>query len=164
MPVSQRSGFAAALLLALSLAAFPAVAAKPAKAAKPAAKGSKSPVMLSGTDLRWVKSPGSPGVSMAPLWGEVARGPYRVMMKSESGKEHPLHAHTNDVRIVIVSGAFFLGKDGASARDYGPGSYLVVPAGMKHVSGCRAGADCVAFQEGDAAFDTIPVSEKAAEK
>jgi hypothetical protein len=156
MPISQRCAAAAALLLASS-----ALAASPAKGGKPSAKSNKSPYMLSGTDIRWVKDRQVKGVSTVPLWGDMTRGPYRAMVKFDAGEEHPLHSHTNDLRLVVVSGGFFVGKDALSAKDYGPGSYLVLPGGTKHVSGCRVGTDCVVFQEGEAKFDMIPA---AAEK
>lgn len=53
------------------------------------------------------------------------------------------------------------GVDPASARDFGPGSIVLMPANWVHVSGCRAGSECVFYQEGKGRFDFKPVAAKA---
>jgi hypothetical protein len=44
---------------------------------------------------------------------------------------------------------------------FGPGSYVLVPAGTEHTSGCDKSGPCTIFQEGDGAFDMKPVATAA---
>jgi len=60
---------------------------------------------------------------------------------------------------VIISGVWYTGADSASARDFGPGSIVVMPANWVHVSGCRSGSDCVFYQERKGKFDFKPAAE-----
>jgi hypothetical protein len=65
---------------------------------------------------------------------------------------------------VIISGVWYTGPDAASARDFGPGSIVLMPANWVHVSGCRAGSDCVFYQEGKGKFDFKPAAEVPASR
>jgi hypothetical protein len=65
---------------------------------------------------------------------------------------------------VIISGVWYTGADGTSARDFGPGSVVVMPANWVHVSGCRSGSDCVFYQEGKDKFDFKPAVEVPADR
>jgi hypothetical protein len=56
-----------------------------------------------------------------------------------------------------------LGAALASARGFGPGSVVMMPADRVHVSGCRAGSDCVFYQEGKGKFDFKPAVAKASD-
>ena len=62
---------------------------------------------------------------------------------------------------VIISGVWYTGADEASAKDFGPGSVVLMPADWVHVSGCRPGSECVFYQEGEGRFDFKPVTAKA---
>ena len=64
------------------------------------------------------------------------------------------------IKNVVISGVWYTGKDAASARDFGPGSVVVMPADWVHVSGCRAGSECVLYQEGKGKFDFKPAELK----
>jgi hypothetical protein len=65
---------------------------------------------------------------------------------------------------VIISGVWYTGADAASAKDFGAGSIVVMPANWAHVSGCRAGSECVFYQEGKGKFDYKPAAEGSADK
>jgi len=62
---------------------------------------------------------------------------------------------------VIISGVWYTGADIPSARDFGPGSVIVMPANWVHVSGCRAGSECLFYQEGNGKFDFLPAADAA---
>jgi len=68
-------------------------------------------------------------------------------------------SHSSRLKNVIISGANTGTTDAASAKDFGPGSIVVMPANWKHVSGCRAGSDCVFYQEGKDKFDFKAATE-----
>lgn len=59
---------------------------------------------------------------------------------------------------MIISGVWYTGADAASAKDFGPGSVVVMPANWPHVSGSRPGSECMFYQEGKGKFDFKPVA------
>ena len=63
---------------------------------------------------------------------------------------------------MIISGVWYTGPDAASAKDFGPGSVVIMPANWVHVSGCRSGSACVFFQEEK--FDFVPAAGANTEK
>jgi len=124
-----------------------------ARPAAPEAKGGQTPLMVSFTDLRWTELPERKGMQFAVLSGDPRKGAYTQMRKVPAGTDNPLHTHSSELKNVIISGVWYTGAEGASARDFGPGSIVMMPANWVHVSGCRAGSDCVFYQEGKGRFD-----------
>jgi len=47
---------------------------------------------------------------------------------------------------------------------FGPGSVVVMPGDWMHVSGCRAGTDCLFYQEGKGKFDFKPAADHSRNK
>ena len=113
----------------------------------------RTPFMVSFTDLKWVELPQRKGMQFAILSGDPKSGPYTQIRKVLAGTDNELHSHSSEIKNVIISGVWYTGSDAASARDFGPGSVIVMPSEWVHVSGCRAGADCVLYQEGKGKFD-----------
>ena len=101
-----------------------------------------------------------PGVKIAKLWGDMDKGAHGCLVKCDPGSNHPLHYHTNDVKAVVLSGTWWYTPEGGSETKMGPGSYLLIPGGVRHASGSTADGECTIFQEGSAKFDLIPISEK----
>ena len=114
---------------------------------------SKAPCMVSFADLKWVELPERKGMQFAVLTGDPKIGQIR---KVPAGADNPLHSHSSEIKNVIISGVWYTGKDAASAKDFGPGSVVMMPADWVHVSGCRSGSDCVFYQEGKGKFDFKP--------
>src|SRR5215470_1813872 len=125
---------------------------------------SATPFMVSFTDLRWVELPERKGMQFAILSGDPKTGPYTQMRKVRAGTDNGLHSHSSEIKNVIISGVWYTGSDAASARDFGPGSVIVMPADWVHVSRCRAGSDCVFYQEGNGKFDFKPAAEQPRSK
>jgi len=123
-----------------------------------AAAESKAPVMVTFAELKWRELPERKGTQFAVLSGDPRVGSYTQMRRVPGGTDVPLHAHSSEITNVIISGVFYMGADVASARDLGPGSVVVLPANWVHVSGCRAGGDCVFYQEGKGKFDYKPIA------
>ena len=115
------------------------------KSSKPSAVANETgmPVMISPTDMKWADLPQRKGMQMAVLTGDPMNREYTQMRKVPAGTDNPLHSHSNELKNVIISGVWYTGKDEASARDFGPGSVIVMPGNWVHVSGCRPGSDCV---------------------
>jgi quercetin dioxygenase-like cupin family protein len=124
----------------------------------------KAPVMVSFADLKWTELPERKGMQFAVLSGDPKKGEYTQMRKVPAGTENPLHSHSSELKNVIISGIWYTGVDAASAKDFGPGSVVMMPANWVHVSGCRAGSDCVFYQEGKGKFDFKPAATPPAGK
>lgn len=132
-----------------------AISAQQDKTQAPTAQGdsAKMPLMISLDDMTWTALPERPGMQFAVLSGNPSSGPYTQMRKVPAGTDNPLHSHSNEIKNVIIKGVWYTGVDTASAKDFGPGSIVVMPGNWVHVSGCRAGAECVFYQEGKGKFD-----------
>jgi quercetin dioxygenase-like cupin family protein len=123
-----------------------------------AAKENSTPLMVSFADLTWTELPERKGMQFAVLSGDPKAGAYTQMRKVPAGTDNPLHSHSSALKNVIISGVWYSGADAASARDFGPGSIVVMPANWVHVSGCRSGSDSVFYQEGKGKFDFLPAA------
>jgi quercetin dioxygenase-like cupin family protein len=119
---------------------------------------SKTPLMVSFTDLKWVELSERKGMQFAALSGDPKTGPYTQIRKVPAGTDNPLHSHSSEIKNVIISGVWYTGANAASAKDFGPGSVVMMPADWVHVSGCRPGSECVFYQEGKGKFDFKPAA------
>jgi anti-sigma factor ChrR (cupin superfamily) len=162
-----------ALILATTLAATAAFAddaAKPAEAAaKPAAAAAKpkkamAPMEIPAADVKWGEMKDSGGIMFAALTGDSSKGPFTAFVKFPAGMMQPQHTHTANVKVVVISGTLMGGADAASAKEFAPGSFRLVPSGWKHMTGCKAGADCVVFIDASAKFDQVPTEAPKAEE
>ena len=124
----------------------------------------KAPIMVSFTDLKWVELPERKGMQFAVLSGDPKTGAYTQIRKVPAGTDNPLHSHSSEIKNVIISGVWYTGRDTVSAKDFGPGSVVVMPGDWMHVSGCRAGTDCVFYQEGKGKFDFKPAADQSRNK
>jgi len=122
---------------------------------------SKQPLMISFTDLNWVELPERKGMQFAVLSGDPKTGAYTQIRKVSAGTDNPLHSHSSEITNVIISGVWYTGPNSTSARDFGPGSVITMPADWMHVSGCRPGTQCVLYQEGKGKFDFKPAPASA---
>ena len=119
---------------------------------------SKAPFMVSFTDLKWVELPERKGMQFAVLTGDPKIGAYTQIRKVPGGTDNPLHSHSSEIKNVIISGVWYTGADAASAKDFGPGSVVMMPTDWVHVSGCRSGSDCVFYQDGKGKFNFKPAA------
>ena len=130
---------------------------------KPTAKREGSePLMVSYAELKWIELPEVKGTQFAVLSGDPKTGPYTQMRRIPAGTDNPLHTHSSRIKNVIIQGVLYTGVSMAAARDFGPGSVIVMPADWVHVSGCRPGSDCVFYQEGKGKFDYHPAPDSTA--
>ncbi|HZA34200.1 MAG TPA: DUF4437 domain-containing protein [Vicinamibacterales bacterium] len=149
----------ATLAAAVSLWAA-AFAQEPVKPRASAQQGDIAPLMVSFADLKWTELPERKGMQFAVLSGDPTKGEYTQMRKVPAGTDNPLHAHSSELKNVIISGVWYTGADATSARDFGPGSVVMMPANWVHASGCRGGADCVFYQDGRGRFDFKPAEKQ----
>jgi quercetin dioxygenase-like cupin family protein len=100
-----------------------------------------------------------PGVVKAILWGNDKKGPYGALTRFKAGTSHALHTHSNDLKLIVISGHYIYGKEGEAPVALGPGSYLLEPGGTRHTSGCDKDADVLFFESSNKGFDIHFVEE-----
>jgi beta-alanine degradation protein BauB len=111
---------------------------------------------LVGVDeLKWVDVPNTP-VKIATVKGDSAKGAHVSFMKLPGGFQAPLHSHTADHHVAVVSGTLVLTPEGGTAKRLGPGSWFEFTGKKKHLTACEAGADCVLFEVSSAPWDLVP--------
>lgn len=160
MKVKHVLAVAVSFVWAAAALAQAASEAKP-MAAKKAGGGSASRlVQMPEADLKWMDldPKGAPGVKIADVWGDHTKGAYGAFIKFPAGFAAPLHTHTNDLKIVVVSGTFVQAPEGKPEFRLGPGSYEMQPGGnYKHTTACDKASECVIFSQGGGKFDFKPV-------
>lgn len=118
--------------------------------------GEKKAVAWAAGDVKWVESPAMKGLSIATLWGDPSQGAYGVFKKVPGGSDLGWHTHSSDQKVVGIAGTFDFQIDGQDPKVLSTGSYVFMPGGVKHSAKCRAGADCVYFEESQGKSDYIP--------
>jgi hypothetical protein len=114
----------------------------PSAAATSTSPASSEHRVIKPSDLKWSEAPpGLPaGGKMAVLNGDPTQaGPFTVRLKAPAGYKVMPHTHPSAERLTIISGNFRVGMgekfDKATMQEMGPGSYVVLPAGMAHFAG-----------------------------
>ncbi len=125
-----------------------------AQAQKASSTGTKPVIYVAADQANFKPSPMA-GVSMAVLWGDPDKGAHGTFTKFVPGSDAGMHIHTNDVRLVVIKGAY-LYKDEAGEKRVGAGDFLRVPGGHKHWSGGDKTEGAVFYEEGSGKFDVIP--------
>ena len=148
--------FSISVILAAPVLAQTSGAAKASKAPQAASQ----PVFTPAADLKWtdLDPKGAPGVKVATLWGDYAKGAFGAYFKLPAGFAAPLHTHTNAMKVVFISGTYIQAPEGKSEVRLGPGSYMMQPGGnYRHTTSCDKASDCVFFVESSGKFDLKPV-------
>jgi quercetin dioxygenase-like cupin family protein len=128
-----------------------------------AKSGAKNFVVWPAADLKWAALPDAPpGPMIAVISGDPAKGAYTGIEKFPAGFSAPLHTHSSDHKVVVISGTWIHGEEGKPEVKLGPGSYLFQPANKKHTTGCDAAAECVFFLDSSGKFDIKMAEEKKA--
>jgi quercetin dioxygenase-like cupin family protein len=129
------------------------------------AKGGKHFIVKSAADMTFAGLPGGPpGPVLSPLWGDPTKGAYGAIEKFPAGFSAPLHSHSADHKVVVISGTWIHGEPGKSEVRIPAGSYLFQPANQKHTTACDAASECVFFIESSQKFDLKLADEKKAAK
>jgi beta-alanine degradation protein BauB len=151
-------------LVAVAVVLFaPAALAEEAKAGAPKAKPAAMAATLvtkTPDELKWVANPANADVSMAVVWGDPAKGAHGAFHKFKPGFDAGLHSHSSDMKIAVISGTMIAAAEGGPEKKLGPGSYEYQPHGVKHVTKCDTGSECVIFVVASGKFDLTPAEEK----
>ncbi len=126
--------------------------------------GAKKAVIMPAGDLKWVDLDpnGAPGVKSVDVWGDHTKSAYGGFTKFPAGFSAPLHTHTHDMKLVVLSGTFIHTPEGKPEVRLGPGSYLMQPGGnYRHSTACDKASECLVFIESTGAFDLKPAEAPA---
>ena len=123
------------------------------------ASGGGQPIFERSGDLIWTElNPAFPGIRIVDVWGDHAKSGYGAFLEFPAGFLSPLHTHTDDIKIVVISGTYTQAPEGKETVRLGPGSYAFQPGGSyKHISGCDKASKCLLFIESTGPFDLMPV-------
>jgi anti-sigma factor ChrR (cupin superfamily) len=154
-------------LLISAVLASPVLAQSPgeAKATSAPKTSASQPIFLAASDVKWtdLDPKGAPGVKVADLWGNHAKGAFGAFIKLPAGFVTPLHTHTHAMKVVFLSGTYIQAPEGKPEVRLGPGSYMMQPGGnYRHTTSCDKAAECVFFVESSGAFDLKPVETQKA--
>jgi len=119
-------------------------------------KMAKAPLFIPAAELKWsdLDPKGAPGVKVADLWGDHRSGAFGALFKLPAGFAVPLHTHSYDMKVVIISGTYIQTPEGKPAFRLSAGSYLMQPGGdYRHATSCDAASECLFFVESKGAFD-----------
>ena len=123
------------------------------------AKGQGKAVTTPQASLEW-RDTGIPGVSAAAVQGDMAKGPSHFYLKYAAGLVTPVHHHSPDHYVTVVSGNLVLILDGTEHR-LSPGSYFAFTGKAKHAARVEGNEACVMFVDARGPWDVVP--EKTAE-
>ena len=111
-------------------------------------------IVVARGDVTW--TPGAiPGVSTAAVDGDMAKGASHFYLKYASGLVTPMHHHSADHYVTLVSGNLTLVADGKEHK-LTPGSYFALTGKAPHAAKCEGSEDCVMFVDARAAWDVVP--------
>ncbi len=145
---ARNLGLAASFVMVVVLAQGSGVA-------KPRA-GSSKPIFVPASDLKWIDldPKGAPGVKIADVWGDHAKGGFGAFIQLPAGFTVPLHTHTHAMKVAFVSGTYIQAPEGKPEVRLGPGSYMMQPGGnYRHTTSCDKASECVFFVESNGKFD-----------
>jgi Domain of unknown function (DUF4437) len=102
------------------------------------------------------------GPMIVDIWGDSASGPHGRFWKFPGGFASPAHTHAVDYHAVVIKGtAMNYAPDDKAPTEMGPGSYWMQPAGMPHITACKAGAECLVYTYTVGKFDFTPAGDAA---
>jgi quercetin dioxygenase-like cupin family protein len=116
---------AVAFVLALSL---------PAGAAEPALRRAR--------DLKWADFPAVKGASRAPLTTGAATDGEGALYRLPINLPLTREAIPTGSRVLVLRGAIGVEVGGRELGEFGPGSFVAIPAGAKHVLTASAAGEC----------------------
>jgi hypothetical protein len=135
------------MLVAVAAGLFAATAFLLAAVRPAVAADGRTPVVVPADKLDWKDNPALPGMKIAVLWGDPRTGPYAAVKRVPAGTVLGLHTHSQDQKTVMISGVMELTIGAGDRQDMTAGSYAFIPGNVGHVAACKAGADCVYFEE-----------------
>lgn len=105
-------------------------------------------------NAKFISVPGVPAcTTIAPLHGDMGKGPATLMVRMKAGCMVPYHWHTPSEELVVLQGAPLAQMRGERPVVLQVGSYSQLPSRHDHRFRCTSKSDCLIFLAADAAFD-----------
>ena len=147
---------------ALAIAAVAAVVATlgvAARADDSMMSSGMKPVIFTPSTVKWVAGTGEfKGLTVAWLSGNpTSGGPWTVRLKAPAGAKFGVHHHNDTEMVTVISGTFAAAigdtfEDG-KLMNLPAGSFVVIPAGVKHFAMART--DCIIQLSGTKPFAMV---------
>lgn len=113
-------------------------------------------------DVKWMPA-GVPLVSIAAVEGDMKKGASHFFLKYDAGLVTPLHHHTADHYVTVVSGTLALTVDGKETT-LGPGSFFALVNKAPHIARVVGDAPAVMMIDARAPWDLVPEAAQEAKK
>lgn len=110
-------------------------------------------IVVSKADLKW-KAMGNAGVAAAAVSGDMDKGPCRFFLKYPAGLVTPLHHHTANHHVTVISGSLTLTVDGKEHR-LGPGAYFMLGDRAPHIAKVEGAEEAVMFIQAEGPWDVV---------
>jgi len=117
------------------------------------------PVIFTPSTVKWEAGTGEfKGLTVAWMSGDPTKaGPWTVRLKAPAGAKFLVHYHDATEMVTVISGTFAaaIGDkfDASKLMALPAGSYVVIPAGMKHYA--MAKTDCIVQLSGTKPFAMV---------
>ena len=126
------------------------------------AQGSGKLVVTPQSAVKWT-SAGIPGVSIAPVDGDPTKGAAHFFLKYDPGLVTPVHHHSPDHYVTVVSGTLTLTVDGKESR-LGPGSFFALVGQKPHAARVEGQEPAVMSIDARGTWDVVPEAAQAPTK
>lgn len=141
------------MIIALSLLAATAYGKGKADM-KMKSKGAEA-VIIEAKDMKWTAVEGFQGVQTSVIEGDATKGSHHAYMKFDSGFSAPLHHHSSDHFVTVITGTVILNVDGMERR-LPPGSFFSFKNKKMHTTACAPGTECLLFTDVRGKWDVVP--------
>jgi len=135
------------------LASLFAVAALAAVVSFAFADSPSKSVVTPVASVTWTPA-GVPGVSIAAVEGDMAKGPSHFFLKYDAGFVAPMHHHSPDHYVTVVSGTLLLTVDGKENR-LAPGSFFALVNKAPHAARVEGKEAAVMFVDARGPWDVV---------
>ena len=127
------------------------------------AKKATGAILVPAADVKWTDVPNMAGLQMFAVEGDPSKGPSHFFVKFVAGFAAPLHHHTANHYVTVVSGTLVLTVDGKEQK-LPAGSFFSFSDKTKHATSCAAGAECVLSIDARGKWDVVMEGDKTAKK
>ena len=126
----------------------------------PVAHAADKTLFVPAGDLKWQAVPNMQGIQLAAVQGDPAKGASHFFLKFAPGFSAPVHHHSANHHVTVVSGTLVLTVDGKDHK-LPAGSYFAFTGKKPHATRCEAGAECVLSMDTRGKWDVVPAKAPA---
>jgi mannose-6-phosphate isomerase-like protein (cupin superfamily) len=124
-----------------------------------AATPNRSVNLVPANNIQWSPVDCSPGVYTSALDDDASTGNHHFLLKFDPGFSAPMHHHSSNHFVTVVSGTLVLVIDGKEQR-LPAGSYFSFTGMKPHMTRCEQGTACVLSMDVRGKWDVVPEATK----